>query len=372
MPTEKYAHAPEILEHCQRIGKQFGLYDNALFHTEVTDLEWDDDRSRVDHPHQPRRRVHRPVPRPWAPGRCTCPKLPGIPGLEDFQGHSFHTSRWDYDYTGGDPVGRADGQAGRQAGRRSSAPAPPSVQCVPHLARACQELYVFQRTPSSVDVRDNRPTDPEWFATINTPGLAAAVAGELHRQPDRRHGRGGPGDGRLDRPGPPHPQQDHGAAAGGVHPRGDDGGLRGLRLREDGGDPGPGRHDRRGPGRRPQNLKAWYRQLCKRPCFHDEYLQAFNEPGTPPRRHRRQGRRAHHRDGRRGRRAWSTRSTASSTRRASRWAPTYTRRAGYDMTGRDGVKLSRALGRRHAHQARHPRARLPERCSSCSPPRAPT
>ena len=31
MPTEKYVHGPEILEHCQRIGQQFGLYDDALF-----------------------------------------------------------------------------------------------------------------------------------------------------------------------------------------------------------------------------------------------------------------------------------------------------------------------------------------------------
>ena len=46
MPTEKYAHGPEILEHCQRIGKHFGLYDEALFHTEVTGLEWDDERAR--------------------------------------------------------------------------------------------------------------------------------------------------------------------------------------------------------------------------------------------------------------------------------------------------------------------------------------
>jgi cation diffusion facilitator CzcD-associated flavoprotein CzcO len=29
-----------------------------------------------------------------------------------------------------------------------------------------------------------------------------------------------------------------------------------------------------------EKLKAWYRQLCKRPCFHDEYLQAFNTPGV--------------------------------------------------------------------------------------------
>ena len=45
VPTEKYAHAPEILEHSRRIGKQFGLYENALFHTEVTDLEWNAGRS---------------------------------------------------------------------------------------------------------------------------------------------------------------------------------------------------------------------------------------------------------------------------------------------------------------------------------------
>ena len=29
-----------------------------------------------------------------------------------------------------------------------------------------------------------------------------------------------------------------------------------------------------------EGLKAWYGQLCKRPCFHDEYLPAFNRPGV--------------------------------------------------------------------------------------------
>jgi cation diffusion facilitator CzcD-associated flavoprotein CzcO len=27
-------------------------------------------------------------------------------------------------------------------------------------------------------------------------------------------------------------------------------------------------------------LKPWYRQLCKRPCFHDEYLDAYNVPSA--------------------------------------------------------------------------------------------
>ena len=207
MPTEKYAHAPEILEHCQRIGKQFGLYDNALFHTEVTDLEWDDDAVALDHPHQPRRRVHRAVRRAWAPGRCTCRSSRASPASRTSAGHSFHTSRWDYDYTGGDPSGAPMDQLAdkRVAIIGTGATA---VQCVPHLAKACKELYVFQRTPSSVDVRDNRPTDPEWFADDRDAGLAAALARELHRQPDR-HGdaRRGPGDGRLDRPRPPHPRR---------------------------------------------------------------------------------------------------------------------------------------------------------------------
>ena len=121
----------------------------------------------------------------WAPGGLHVPKLPGIPGLETFKGHSFHTSRWDYDYTGGDPRARR-WTSWPTSAWRSSAPGATAVQCVPHLARACKELFVFQRTPSSVDVRNNQPTDPAWFAEIATPGLAAALARELHRQPDRR------------------------------------------------------------------------------------------------------------------------------------------------------------------------------------------
>jgi thioredoxin reductase len=154
-PSEKYVHAPEILEQCQRIGRQYGLYDNALFHTEVSDLSWDEAASR------------------WVictnrgdaftasfiglgTGPLHVPKLPGIPGIETFKGHSFHTSRWDYDYTGGDPKGAP---LAKLADKRVAiiGTGATAVQCVPHLARACGELYVFQRTPSSIDVRANAP-----------------------------------------------------------------------------------------------------------------------------------------------------------------------------------------------------------------------
>src|SRR6476646_7943048 len=168
MPSEKYAHAPEILAHCQRIGKQYGLYDNALFHTQVVSLDWDEKESRwVIKTNRGDAFTAQFVG--MGTGPLHVPKLPGISGIESFKGHSFHTSRWDYDYTGGDPSGAPmDKLADKRVGIIGTGAT--SVQCVPYQARACKELYVFQRTPSSIDVRNNRPTDPEWFAEIATPG----------------------------------------------------------------------------------------------------------------------------------------------------------------------------------------------------------
>ena len=43
------------------------------------------------------------------------------------------------------------------------------VQVVPHIAEWAEHLYVFQRTPSSVDIKHNPETDPEW-ARLLPPG----------------------------------------------------------------------------------------------------------------------------------------------------------------------------------------------------------
>ena len=168
MPSEKYAHAPEILEHSQRIGKQFSLYDNALFHTQVKEITWQEDQScwliTTD-----RGDAFTAQFVGLGTGPLHVPKLPGIPGIESFQGHSFHTSRWDYDYTGGDPSGAPmDKLKDKRVAVIGTGAT--SVQCVPHLARATKALYVCQRTPSSVDVRANAPIDPDWFSEIATPG----------------------------------------------------------------------------------------------------------------------------------------------------------------------------------------------------------
>ena len=169
MPTEKYAHAPEILEHCQRIGKQFGLYDNALFHTEVTDLEWDDERSRwIVRTNRGDEFTAQFVG--MGTGPLHVPKLPGIPGIEDVQrplvphqpvGLRLHRRR---------PVGRADGATSPTSAWRSSAPAPPrcsASRTSPRRARSCTCSSARRRRSTCATTG---PTDPEWFAEIATPG----------------------------------------------------------------------------------------------------------------------------------------------------------------------------------------------------------
>src|SRR5436190_6484478 len=158
VPTEKYAHAPEILEHCHRIAERFDLYDKACLSTEVTGAEWDPARSSwVLHTKRGDEMTARFLV--MGNGPLHRPKLPGIPGIETFHGHSFHTSRWDYGYTGGDSNGGLWKLGDKRVGIIGTGAT--AVQVLPHLANSAAQVYVFQRTPSSIDVRANRPTDPE-------------------------------------------------------------------------------------------------------------------------------------------------------------------------------------------------------------------
>ena len=277
MPTEKYARGPEIYEHCQRIGKQFGLYDNALFHTEVTDLEWDETHSRwIVRTNRGDEFTAQFLA--MGTGPLHVPKLPGIDDIETFKGHSFHTSRWDYGYTGGDPTGAPmDNLRDKRVAIIGTGAT--SVQCVPHLARACGELFVFQRTPSSVDVRANHPIDPEWFATIATPGWQQRwLENFTMNQTGQMAEEDLVMDGWTDLSRriqakifslPPDQFTPEGMMA--AFEDSDFEKMEEIRARVDAivNDPAT-----------TEALKPYYRQFCKRPCFHDEYLQAYNEPGT--------------------------------------------------------------------------------------------
>jgi cation diffusion facilitator CzcD-associated flavoprotein CzcO len=277
MPTEKYVHGPEILAHCRRIGKQFGLYDDALFHTEVTGLAWDEARERwTIETNRGDRLTARFVV--LGTGPLSVPKLPGIPGLSAFAGPSFHTSRWDYDVTGGDSGGAPmDKLADKRVGIIGTGAT--AVQCVPHLSVACRELYVFQRTPSSIDARDNQPIDAGWFAAVATPGWQQRWLENF-----TANQAGGHADDDLVMDGWTEiarrvkakiaalPEHDRDLAAMiAAFEESDFEKMEQIRARADAIVTDPGTASK---------LKAWYRQLCKRPCFHDEYLQSYNNAST--------------------------------------------------------------------------------------------
>ncbi|MEV6344286.1 NAD(P)/FAD-dependent oxidoreductase [Actinoplanes sp. NPDC051851] len=273
VPQWRYAPGEEIRRHAVAIATRYDLYEHALFHTRITELRWDDEAAEwtvtTDRGDQYRSRYVI-----CSSGTLTQPKLPGIPGLDEFQGRTFHTSRWDYGYTGGDQTGGLTGLTGRRVavvGTGASA-----IQVIPHVGRDAEHLYVFQRTPSSVDVRDNRPTDPQWaaalqpgwqrermenFLTIVTGGHADedligdrwTATAKLQRQMLT-----GTRDANLT-----DEEREH------LDEIADFRTMDGIRARvsEIVTDPAVA-----------ELLKPWYRYMCKRPTFSDFYLQTFNRP----------------------------------------------------------------------------------------------
>jgi len=160
IPKKKYTDAAETLEYCHLICEKYELYDNACLQTEVISTVWDEDikrwivKTNKNDKIKARFVVH-------SNGPLNRPKLPAIKGINDFKGHTFHTSRWDYDYTGGDSNGNLSNLKGKRVAVIGTGAT--AVQCVPHLGEAAKELIVFQRTPSSIDVRNNQHTDTEWL-----------------------------------------------------------------------------------------------------------------------------------------------------------------------------------------------------------------
>jgi cation diffusion facilitator CzcD-associated flavoprotein CzcO len=279
IPKHKYSFAPEIFEHSKAIARHYDLYTNACLQTGVKEMRWDDASGRwviqTDRGDTIRAQFVA-----MANGPLNRPKLPGIPGITKFKGHTFHTSRWDYAYTGGNPEGNLTGLADKRVAIIGTGAT--AVQCIPHLGASAKHLYVFQRTPSSVDVRANRPTDEAFVNTLepgwqyrrmdnfnilvsggdqeqdlvadgwteifrNLTGIAAKTAArELGRRLSSKE-------------------------KGTLMELLDFQKMNQVRARVDEivKDPATA-----------EALKPWYRQFCKRPCFHDEYLPTFNRPNV--------------------------------------------------------------------------------------------
>ena len=344
VPKEKYTHAPEILQHSKNIGNHYDLYRDACFQTEVTGMEWLEGEARwlVKTNRDDEMRARYVV---MSNGPLNRPKLPGIPGISDFKGHTFHTSRWDYEYTGGGPEGGLNNLADKRVGIIGTGAT--AVQCIPHLGRGAKELFVFQRTPSSIDVRANRPTDPEWAASLQ-PGWQKERMENFNTLTS-----GGIVEEDLVQDGWTEIIRNLISMA---NYRGKDTDwsqvpylmeiadfkkMNQIRDRVDSIVEDPATADA---------LKPWYRQFCKRPCFHDEYLPTFNRESV------------HLVDTEgKGVEAVTEKGIVANGQEYEvdciifatgfEVGTEYTRRAGYDVTGKDGIKLSEkwADGMRSLH-----------------------
>jgi cation diffusion facilitator CzcD-associated flavoprotein CzcO len=247
VPSRHYAPGSEILAHCQAIAERYDLYELAVFQTTVTSTTWDA-TERLWHVGTDRGDHMRARFVVCANGTLTKPKLARIHGMDSFQGYSFHTSRWDYDYTGQDLEKLHDKVVGI-IGTGATA-----VQAVPGLGANSKELFIFQRTPSSIDVRDDWETDPEWAATLPA-GWQAERRAKMFTEPP--------------------------LTAIQIEKRASMTREEKIRAQENANIDYMMRIHRRiddvvEDTATADALKPWYMFMCKRPCFHNDYLPTFN------------------------------------------------------------------------------------------------
>ena len=332
VPREKYAYAKEILEHSANIANHYDLYDCALFQTEVTELRWDDASKRwTVITNQGDAIKARFVS--MANGPLHRPKLPGIPGLDDYKGHSFHTSRWDYDYTGGGPDGGLDKLADKRVAIIGTGAT--AIQSVPFLGEAAKQLYVFQRTPSTVDVRGNSPTDPQWAETLEEGWQRArmenfnALISGVPQDQDLVN------DGWTDLIGKMMHQfrnakDGDNMSVADLMEMANFEKMEEIRARVDElvDDPDVA-----------EKLKPYYKMFCKRPTFNDEFLPTFNRPNVE----------LVDTDGKGVERITEKGIVVAGVEyevdciiygTGFEVGTSYTRRSGYDVFGRDGTALS--------------------------------
>ncbi len=275
MPKEKYSYGKEILDHSQAIARKFDLYRDVCFQTRVDALRWDEGEARwiIETNHGDRMRAHYVC---LATGPLNRPKLPGIQGIEEFEGHTFHASRWDYGYTGGNSEGGLTGLQGKRVAVIGTGAT--AVQCVPHVGEWAERLYVFQRTPSSIDVKDNPPTDPEWAASQESgwhqkrmDNFNCLVSGVPQEEDMVNDGWTAIITKLLVnmRQGQSSDFSPEGIAK--AVELADFEKMEEIRARVEA---------EVKDEETAEALKPYYRQFCKRPCFHNEYLETFNRPNV--------------------------------------------------------------------------------------------
>jgi cation diffusion facilitator CzcD-associated flavoprotein CzcO len=278
MPSKKFSNGLEIQGYCQRIAKHFDFYKKALFHTLVTGMRWDETikRWRISSNRGDEIRARFVI---MANGLLNTPKLPGIRGIHDYRGKMFHSARWDYEYTGGSDANPVlDKLADKRVAIVGTGAS--GIQAIPYLGRYAKQLYVLQRTPSTVDERSNPPTDPEWVKTLK-PGWQKERQANFHRAAMEAFRPGEPDlvcdiwteisrnlAAELEAEGWPQLSFEQFMAR---REHVDYRVMERLRQRASSMVKDPATANA---------LKPWYRFLCKRPLSNDDFYPTFNRPNV--------------------------------------------------------------------------------------------
>lgn len=275
MPTEKYAEGEEIFRHCQAAGRHFDLYKDSLFQTEVKSIIWDDAEARwiVKTDRDDVLKARFVIA---GSGPLHRPKFPGIKGIRDFKGVSFHTSRWNYDFTGGSSSGGLVKLKDKRVAIIGTGAT--TIQVLPHVGEWAKKTYLFQRTPSAVDIRGNKPTDKDWFKSLE-PGWQkkrrdnfVSIMLGMPQEVDMVSDRWTDVWGKL----ATWSSDQNNAGDDAADPEfllqiADYQKMEEIRARVDSIVEDP---------KTAESLKPWYNLFCKRPLYSDDFLQSFNLPGV--------------------------------------------------------------------------------------------
>ena len=165
--TRTYPTQPELRAYLEDIAARYGLLSYVRFDTELLDAAWDDDEKRWRITTNQGLLTARALIS--GTGGLSEPKLPDIPGVERFAGKTFHSARWDHGY---DLTGKRVAVIGTGAS---------AIQFVPEIAPKPARLDVYQRTPSWIVPRPDRPySAAERWAFRTVPGTRAALRAGIY------------------------------------------------------------------------------------------------------------------------------------------------------------------------------------------------
>jgi cation diffusion facilitator CzcD-associated flavoprotein CzcO len=170
VPSKKYVSQPEISGYAELLTDHAGIRDHIVFERKVTDVKylggdggavWE--VTTVNAASGEPAEVVTCTHVVSANGPLSSPRLPEIPGMEDFKGESFHTAAWD----------QTASLAGKRVGVVGTGAS--AAQVITTIADEVEELVVFQRTATWCVPRNDEPTPDDIRAKFEAGGYGESL-----------------------------------------------------------------------------------------------------------------------------------------------------------------------------------------------------